>query len=347
MKHDIWISIRLINTFWFGLAAIAGLILTPFQPVNAGTDSFETQITALLGSADTPVLAMVSGKTVYATPLIRQMYRHDGYHLIWKDTAITSFSAALEGLEADGLTPGDYRFAEIDPLLDASKRDRLTPDKRVEADILLTEAFLRAVYHLFFGKADPERIDADINFARTYADEDAMPVLMVPLLARQFQTARAPVSRDDLVAQGGMQPYTERVTRTYHAIVLLGLGRPQEARDELRAAGAAYAWRDGHPEQRYHDALRAAFAAELVESRRMDAGAAGALLEFLRELRRTGDERQQGPIRAREYEKAGRTHHRRFEWSIVCGVPKSRNHRGTDRLRREHARWCLRALPQK
>ncbi len=31
--------------------------------------------------------------------------------------------------------------------------------------------------------------------------EDAMPVLMVPLLARQFQTARAPVSRDDLVAQ--------------------------------------------------------------------------------------------------------------------------------------------------
>jgi murein L,D-transpeptidase YcbB/YkuD len=106
------------------------------------------------------------------------MYRHDGYHLIWKDTAITSFSAALEGLEADGLTPGDYRFAEIDPLFDASKRDRLTPDKRVEADILLTEAFLRAVYHLFFGKADPERIDADINFARTYADEDAMPVLL-------------------------------------------------------------------------------------------------------------------------------------------------------------------------
>ena len=31
--------------------------------------------------------------------------------------------------------------------------------------------------------------------------EDAMPVLMVPLLARQFQTARAPVSRDDLIAQ--------------------------------------------------------------------------------------------------------------------------------------------------
>ncbi|MGD9310949.1 MAG: L,D-transpeptidase family protein, partial [Desulfosarcina sp.] len=41
-----------------------------------------------------------------------------------------------------------------------------------------TEAFLRAVYHLFFGKADPERIDADINFARTYADKDAMPVLL-------------------------------------------------------------------------------------------------------------------------------------------------------------------------
>ena len=178
MKHDSWIFIRRMNTFLLGLAAIAGLLLTPFQTVIAGTDSYETQITALLGKDDTPVLAMVSGKTVYATPLIRQMYRHDGYHLIWKDTAITSFSAALEGLEADGLTPGDYRFAEIDPLLDASKRDRLTPDKRVEADILLTEAFLRAVYHLFFGKADPERIDADINFARTYADKDAMPVLL-------------------------------------------------------------------------------------------------------------------------------------------------------------------------
>jgi murein L,D-transpeptidase YcbB/YkuD len=45
-------------------------------------------------------------------------------------------------------------------------------------DILLTEAFLRAVYNLYYGKADPERLDPDINFARSYTGEDPVPFFL-------------------------------------------------------------------------------------------------------------------------------------------------------------------------
>ena len=136
------------------------------------------RIAALLHAEDPKALATVSGLTIYGAPLIRQMYKVRGYEPLWNAKAIAAFSNALVRLENDDLTPSDYRFTEIEPQLSAPDVSALGPAEAAELDILLTEAFLRAIYNLYFGKADPERLDPDINFARSYTGEDLVPFLL-------------------------------------------------------------------------------------------------------------------------------------------------------------------------
>ncbi len=154
------------------------LLCLPFHITIAQDASYKTQITAVLGSdvSDGPV--ELSDKTIYASRITRQMYHAREFKLIWDDAAIASLSMVLGSLEQDGLVADDYRFAQIDAQLLAPDRANLTPEELVELDILLNEAFMRAVYNLHYGKADAERLDPDINFVRTYEGEDPTRVLL-------------------------------------------------------------------------------------------------------------------------------------------------------------------------
>ena len=140
-------------------AACVCLLLLPLHLGYAASALTGERIAALLRAEDPEALATVSGQTVYGAPLIRQMYAARGYEPLWCVEAIVAFSDALDRLEADGLTPGDYRFAEIAPQLGTPDVSALGPAEAAEVDILLTEAFVRATYNLYFGKADPERLD--------------------------------------------------------------------------------------------------------------------------------------------------------------------------------------------
>ena len=139
------------------------------------TVTFKGSVDEVLRSSDAP---RVAEETLYAAPEIGRMYASTGYQPLWNEQAIASLGRALDGLAQDGLTPFDYRFATIDGQLSAPDLASLPSARAAELDMLFTESFLRAVYHLYFGKADPERLDSDINFARAMPDEDPVPLLL-------------------------------------------------------------------------------------------------------------------------------------------------------------------------
>jgi len=120
----------------------------------------------------------LDGQRINGRKIISRMYQANGYQPIWNEAGIKALSSALAGLEADGLNPADYRFSLIEPILASPDQGSLETARAVELDILLTEAYLRAVYNLYFGKADPARLDPDINFARELGGEDPMPQLL-------------------------------------------------------------------------------------------------------------------------------------------------------------------------
>jgi len=154
------------------------LALLPLGPASADDSPFKAVVLQhfFIGQQDTPLT--LSGETIHGRNLISRMYLANDYRPIWNESGIKALSVALDGLAADGLNPADYRLAPIEPILAAPKLGGLDAPRAAELDILLSEAYLQAVYNLYFGKSDPQRLDPDINFTRELEGEDQAPRLL-------------------------------------------------------------------------------------------------------------------------------------------------------------------------
>ncbi len=154
------------------------LLCVPFHSTTADKGSVELQIAAMLGADGSQALVTLVGETLYGTSILRRMYEARGFEQLWSNSSIARLGTALNALEEDGLTPEDYRFAAINAQLNAPDVSALDSEQTAKLDILLTESFLRAIYNLYFGKADPELLDPDINFARIYEEGDPKSFLI-------------------------------------------------------------------------------------------------------------------------------------------------------------------------
>jgi len=154
------------------------LALFPLGPAAADSSPFKAQILQRFFVAGQDVPLTLAGETIHGRHFISRMYQANDYRPIWNQGGIEALSAALDGLAADGLNPADYRFAAIESALTAPKPGDLDAPRAAELDILLSEAYLRALYNLYFGKADPQRLDPDINFARELDSEEQVSPLL-------------------------------------------------------------------------------------------------------------------------------------------------------------------------
>ena len=109
---------------------------------------------------------------LYGAGLTLHMVELDGFNPLWNEKNTQALLAAIDGLDKDGLKPEEYRFPELDDLLKAQKTGDMPVSAQVDLDFLLSEAYLRAVYNLAFGKVDAVSLDPDINFTRPIRAED-------------------------------------------------------------------------------------------------------------------------------------------------------------------------------
>ncbi len=106
-----------------------------------------------------------SGETIYRKELIQKMYEENDKRPLWNPISIQSLSDSLSVLAEDGLDPAEYQFEAIRPYLKDPSYTAQSPEEAAKIDILLTEAYLRAMYNMDYGKVDPERLDADNNYS--------------------------------------------------------------------------------------------------------------------------------------------------------------------------------------
>jgi murein L,D-transpeptidase YcbB/YkuD len=129
------------------------------------------------------------GQRIFGKFFIRRMYEENGFFPLWKPKAIASLSRALNALEDDGLNPGEYRFAAIEPFLRSPNRSRHSLVESAQLDILFTEAYLRALYHLYYRQADPKGVDPNNNFARARDGKDRSRQLLRWIERGQIEAA--------------------------------------------------------------------------------------------------------------------------------------------------------------
>lgn len=154
------------------------LLLLLALPLGLQASEFQQRVQQLLPDIGEMFGTLPDGQTIYGKFFINRMYQQHGFRPLWSDKAIRALNQALNGLEADGLTPADYRFETIAGQLAAPSIGRLPPDQAALADILLSEAYLRALYHLYYGKVDPKRLDADNNFGQQREGRDRSQVFL-------------------------------------------------------------------------------------------------------------------------------------------------------------------------
>jgi len=108
---------------------------------------------------------------IASTRVLPSLYERNGFVPAWtRREALQELRAAVVDAETHGLDPNDYHRPELERLLE---RRSLDAQERVDLDLLATDALVRLVYHLVFGKVDPERLDPQWNLAREIDGEQA------------------------------------------------------------------------------------------------------------------------------------------------------------------------------
>ena len=102
----------------------------------------------------------------HLTQAVVGFYELRQYRPIWDQAdRLLQLIIALESLEADGLMPDDYQVKQLRyalPLLGDESREAIP--LRVADELRATNAYLRALYHLYHGKVDPAGLAPQWNF---------------------------------------------------------------------------------------------------------------------------------------------------------------------------------------
>lgn len=108
--------------------------------------------------------AYLGGSHVLSPPLLAEIYGSRRYALAWtRPEQVDSLLKAVEQSPSHGLKPEDFHVATLRELAPPGTLERLSPRERVSAELRLTDALLRYVHHIRFGKLDPAAVNPQWN----------------------------------------------------------------------------------------------------------------------------------------------------------------------------------------
>ena len=111
---------------------------------------------------------------IASTKVLPDIYDQRKFQPIWTDAeAIFQLLNAVSRIAEDGLNPQDYHLNEL-RLYHKAIQAIGTNDPWLSADfdILLTDSFIRLVYHLYFGKVDPTTLNPGWDLSRQLSLRD-------------------------------------------------------------------------------------------------------------------------------------------------------------------------------
>ncbi|WP_286164098.1 L,D-transpeptidase family protein [Azoarcus sp. DN11] len=124
-------------------------------------DALRERTEALRNSRD----VRPGGGVIAARRLIPEFYESRGFAPVWTDADRRhALLTTVRDSVSHGLDPADYQIDVLDRVADAAGRD---PRKMADRELLFTEALIRLVYHLRFGKIDPRELYPEWNFSRS------------------------------------------------------------------------------------------------------------------------------------------------------------------------------------
>ena len=120
----------------------------------------------------------VAGVQIAARRILPRVYEALDYELAWLDPrSVKQLQVAVARSWEDGLLPVDFHDKVVATALTA----QATRKAQVEHDIILSDAFVRLLYQLYFGKVSPNEIDPNWNFERPVLSSDPVAAIVEAL----------------------------------------------------------------------------------------------------------------------------------------------------------------------
>jgi murein L,D-transpeptidase YcbB/YkuD len=136
------------------------------QLANTGDQALQSHVEALAAASP----ARAEGQILAAPKVIAAIYAALGYRPIWSNPAsLDALRTAIARSADEGLLPGDFHS-------EALEREAGT-GLDSERDILMTDALLRLLYQLYFGKVSPNEIDPNWNLSRPVLSSDPVTIV--------------------------------------------------------------------------------------------------------------------------------------------------------------------------
>lgn len=149
------------------------------EPPPASQVDVPPEFRVLLEGLGKPEGRSILGAQIAGTEFLPKLYAALGYQLAWSNP--TNVAALKEGVKRsweDGLAPADFH----DKLV-ADFAAPATPNTgAVQVDIVLSDALVRLLYQLFFGKVSPNGLDANWNFARPVLSDDPVKIIATAIM---------------------------------------------------------------------------------------------------------------------------------------------------------------------
>ena len=121
---------------------------------------------------DDPAFSVLS-VPIASKRLVPELYARHGFTRIWTSpSAREDLLRAIRDSAADGLDPEDYLLSTLERARAAADAPGASLDAQIDYDLLLSDALIRLLYHLMFGKVDAQSFDPNWNLARKVHLED-------------------------------------------------------------------------------------------------------------------------------------------------------------------------------
>lgn len=173
---------QLLRRWAMGVAVCLTLTQSPYA--ISGAQAASAPLQQALGQR----LAASSAESL---PVAAFYQLHDGQPVWQEPLAVEALVSALQSLEDDGLTPGDYQAqALMDDFRTSQQADM---DAQARFDIKATQALLLALEHLGRGKINPQSVEPGWDISRPERDYSLLRVVHAVEdgdLQRAFSVAR-------------------------------------------------------------------------------------------------------------------------------------------------------------
>ncbi len=162
----------------------------------------------------------VQGEHIVLGDTVARYYESQQFRPRWQDPAwLDRLLPSLEDLANDGLNPADYHLEALDTLRARLRRaGRLPAGEQAALDVLATDSMMLALYHLYLGRVDPERLSPQWNF-------ESRPVSVERGFAALTQALEAGAIRETFERARPQHPWYQRGRerlKEYRAIAAAG-----------------------------------------------------------------------------------------------------------------------------